>query len=154
MSRAGRLNGLRGPDEVPAADRPIKDTKVNLHNLTGEMNTFIIEMIWFTHVSNWECDALDFLSRTMDEVAESRNLGLSTGTKEIRECIEYLDSAAKELRGHNIYERDGMQADFNVVSLNCSSVDLLMICSDVVEIALHSHRPNRQQAHCQDGSNQ
>jgi len=154
MSRAGRLNGLRGPYEVPAADRPIKDTKVNLHNLSGEMNAVIIEMIGFTHVSNWECDALDFLSRTMDEIAESRNLGPQTGTKEIRECIEYLDSAAKGLRGDNINQRDRVQADFNVVSLKFSSVDPLMICSDDVEIALHSHRPNRQQAHCQDGSNQ
>jgi hypothetical protein len=115
MSRAGRLNGLRGPYEDPAGEKSIKDTKVNLHTLTGEVNTLITETIWFNRVSDWECDCIDFLSHTLDEITVSSGVHVDSGTKEIRECIEYLDSVAKGLRGHNIREKERVQADFNVV---------------------------------------
>jgi hypothetical protein len=117
MSRAGRLYGLRGPYEDPAGERPIKDAKVNLHNLTGEMNTCITEIIWFCGVSDWECDCVDFLSRTLGEVIGSRATGAQcpTETREIQECIEYLPSAATGLKGHNNRARERLQADFNVV---------------------------------------
>jgi hypothetical protein len=118
MFRAGRLNRLRGPYEDPAEERLIKDTKVNLHNLTGEMNTCITKMIRFCHVSDWECDCVDFLARTVDEVASLLETRADSGTREIRECIEYLASAATGLRGRNNRGKERLQAGFNVVGLN------------------------------------
>jgi hypothetical protein len=116
MSRAGRLINLPGPYEDPVGKKSIKDTKVNLHTLTGEMNTVITEIIRFNHVSDWECDCIDFLSRTLDEITGTSGAQADSGTKEIRECIEYLDSAAKGLRGRNIRGKERVQTDFNVVS--------------------------------------
>jgi hypothetical protein len=156
MSRAGRLNGLRGPYEDPAGERPIKDTKVNLHNLTGEMNTCITEMIRFCHVSDWQCDCVDFLLRTVDEVAGPMGTRVESGTREIRECIEYLVSAAKGLRGRNNRGRERLQADFNVVGLKptFSIFALFTYIANPIAIALQPHRPNRQQTHRQNGRNQ
>ena len=119
MSRAGRLHRLRGPYGDPAGERPINDTKVNLHNLTGEMNTCITELIRFCQVSDWECDCIEFLARAIDEIAstaEFRAEGGSPEVREIRECIEYLASAARGLKGHNNKVKERLQADFNVVS--------------------------------------
>jgi hypothetical protein len=118
MSRAGRLHGLRGPYEDPVGERPIKDAKVNLHNLTGELNTCITELIRFCRVSDWECDCIEFLARTLDEMASTAEFRTDGGlpeAREIRECIEYLASAAKGLKGHNNKVKERLQADFNVV---------------------------------------
>jgi hypothetical protein len=119
MSRAGRLNRLRGPYEDPAGGRPINDAKVSLHNLTGEMKTCIDEVIWFCAVSDWECDCVDFLSHTLDEMQDlvgSCASSVPSEVREIRECIEYLASAAKSLKGHINSGRERLQADFTVVS--------------------------------------
>lgn len=85
MSRAGRLNRIPGPFEDPSADKSIKETKVNLHNLTGEINTLIVEMTWFNQVSDWECGIIEFLSRILDEVRTPPNLWKHSGTREIQE---------------------------------------------------------------------
>lgn len=118
MSRAGRLSNLRGPYEDPGGARPIKDTKVNLHNLTGEMNTLITEVIWLCQVSDWQCDCVEFLLRTLDETVKSQEFradSVSSETGEIRECIEYLTSASQGLRGNNNRGKERLQADFSVV---------------------------------------
>ena len=109
MSRAGRLSWQRGPYEDPVRGQPIQDTKVDLHNLTGEMNTCITEMIWFGQVSEWQCDCIDFLAHKLDEVADPTGTHSDSGmqeTREIRECIEYLASAARGLKGHNNREKE------------------------------------------------
>jgi hypothetical protein len=121
MSRAGRLNRIRGPFMDPAGGRPIQDTKVNLHNLTGEINTFITELIWFCKVSGWECECARFLSCTLGEVTDlTSNSNCSdivlSETREVRECIEYMTSAATGLNGHNNGLKESLQSDFNVVS--------------------------------------
>lgn len=118
MSRAARLSGLEGPYEDPAGERPIKDTKVNLHNLTGEMNTCLTELILFCQVSEWEQDCVAFLIRTLDEVTAPIGSSINSallGNREIRECIEYLVSVTAGLNGHNIRAKERLQADFNVV---------------------------------------
>lgn len=128
MSRAGRLNGLRGPYMDPAGGRPIQDTKVSLHNLTGEMNTCITELIWFCQVSEWECECVHFLSRTLDEVVDltaNRADLVLLETREIRECIEYMTSAAAGLKGHNNRARERLQADFNVVSAQLHQLQIV-----------------------------
>jgi hypothetical protein len=119
MSRASRLSGLRGPYPDPAGGRPIQETKINLHNLTGEMNTCITELIWFCQVSEWECECVHFLSRTLDE-----DLVLSK-TREIRECIEYMTSAAVGLKSHNYRGKERLQADFNVVSAQLHQLQIV-----------------------------
>ncbi|KIN06847.1 hypothetical protein OIDMADRAFT_139651 [Oidiodendron maius Zn] len=126
MSRAGRLHLLRGPYGDPAGERPIKDTKVNLHNLTGELNTCITELIRFCRVSDWECDCVEFLARTLDEVASTAEFHAYSNlpeAREIRECIEYLASAAKGLKGHNNKTKERLQADFNVLSSLIAQID-------------------------------
>lgn len=113
------MNRLRGPYEDPAGGRPIKDPKINLHNLTGEMKNCINEAIWFCEVSDWECDCVDFLLRKLDEAKDlvrSRADSVPLETRELRECIGYLALAAKGLKGHNNSGRERLQADFTVVS--------------------------------------
>jgi len=129
MSRAGRLY-RNGPYKNPVGKRPIKDIKVNFHNLTGEMNTCITETVWFCRLSNWQCDCIDFLARILDEVAGpigAQADSSSQETREIRECIEYLASAARGLKEHNNHSKERMQADFNVVGLMHSSTSLLYL---------------------------
>jgi hypothetical protein len=112
----------------PAGGRPIQDTKVSLHNLTGEMNTCITELIWFCQVSEWECECVHFLSRTLDEVVDltaNRADLVLLETREIRECIEYMTSAAAGLKGHNNRARERLQADFNVVSAQLHQLQIV-----------------------------
>jgi hypothetical protein len=118
MSRAGRLNARDGPYKDPVGERPIRDTKINFHNLAGEMNTCIMEMIWFCHVSDWQCGSIDFLARTLDEVTDLSATcaeSSSQSTREIQECIEHLASVAAGLKRHNYRAKERLQADFNMV---------------------------------------
>lgn len=119
-SRAGRLHQA-GPYEDPVGRKTIKETRVNLRNLTGEMSTCLTDITWYCHVSDWQCECLDFLGRTLDEVAGRMDTGDGGSrlreTRELKECIEYLASDARGLRGHNYRWKEVIQADFNVVGI-------------------------------------
>ncbi|KAF2189855.1 hypothetical protein K469DRAFT_762544 [Zopfia rhizophila CBS 207.26] len=117
-NRAGRFH-LAGPYEDPVGEKTIKETRVNLRNLTGDMSTFMTEIIWYCKVSDWHCEYVDFLVQTLDYVAGK--MGTTNGHshlseyREIKECIEYLGSTARGLRRHTTGSRERAEADFGVL---------------------------------------
>ena len=119
-SRAGRLH-MAGAYEDPVGEKTIKETRVNLRNLTGELSTFMTEITWYCKISDWHCEYVDFLAQTLDDVAG--NMGATNDPshlsehREIKECIEHLGSAARGLRRHNTGSKERAEADFGVVCL-------------------------------------
>jgi hypothetical protein len=119
MSRAGRLS-KRGPLGDLVGEKTIKETRVNLRNLTGEISTFITEVIVYCSISEWYCDCVDFLRRTLDETAAKTSTSARAEEREIKECIEYLGSTARGLRRMNTNFKEMANADIGVVSLHHS----------------------------------
>jgi len=120
-SRAGRLHRA-GPYGDIVGDGSIQAAKVNLRNLTGDISTFMTEITWFCQVSEWQCDCVDFLDRTTDEIenllSKSNDSGWVNGLKELKDHLAYLGSVAKTVRGQNLGGKDVITSDFSVVSLH------------------------------------
>ena len=125
MNRAGRLH-KQGPLQDLVGDKTIKETRVNLRNLTGDMSTFMTEVTWFCAISEWHCDYVDFLRRTIDDIAAKPNTSTSARARskqsdeerEINECIEYLGATVQGLRRLNTNLKELVNADIGVVSLH------------------------------------
>jgi hypothetical protein len=121
MSRAGRMS-KNGQFEDPVGKKPIKETRANLRNLTGEISTFLTEISWCCTVSDWHCDCVDFLTHTLDDIAAKASTsdrgrdGYLSQEREIKECIEYMGSCARGLRRLNNNFKELANADIGVGS--------------------------------------
>jgi hypothetical protein len=117
VNRAGRLSATNRPVEDVVGKGTINQTKLNMRVLTSEMSTLITDIIWFVHVSQWQCDCTEFLSKVMNDlpkVLPQRSVGMSA---EIQESIEYMASAAKILSSYNNGLRNVMESELSVVNL-------------------------------------
>ena len=115
VSRAGRLSG-NGPVEDVMGQKPIGQTRLNLHQLIADMSTNMADIIYFTRLSEWQRDCVEFLNRTLDEVSGFLSSSTIQATRDIRESIDYLISTARRLTIFNSKLKDIMESDFSVVS--------------------------------------
>ena len=79
------------------------------------MSTDLTEIIFLTGLTEWDCVTVEFLTKTTEEVSKLLEKCRDGGTREIRESIEYMSTAAKMLLVSNNKSKERMQAHLNVV---------------------------------------
>jgi hypothetical protein len=118
INRAGRMHQA-GPYEDPVGNKTINAKRTSLRFITGELSTYMTEITWYCKVSEWQCECMAALERTLHEVAGKVGTGWHAGDgrsyRAIKECVEFLTTSAKGLSMHCNGSKDRAEADLGVV---------------------------------------
>lgn len=112
VMRAGRLQNMNGP--FIATDVPVHKAKLNLTQLTIDVNSLMFEAIYFCRVSDWQCGALTLLQEIL---SANKGFGRSQNDAEaFRVKLGFLAASAESIRHSNAALKELGEVNMNVVS--------------------------------------